>query len=321
MRKKEKTVSLVLGSGSARGMAHIGVIRLLEDRGYQIQSISGTSIGSLIGGFYCAGKLELYHQWLLELDRTSVLRLLDFSFDRRGLLKGEKVLSTLKEIIGDYDIEELPIKYTAVATDIEREKEVWLSEGSMFEAIRASIAVPSIFTPHYYRGMKLMDGGLLNPVPVAPTAGDTTELTIAVNLNGKSLIKDLDAKNDRKLSTEANGFQKRLGDVLERVLPDKKNVRSKGPATPNMIEMTTRSIDIMQNTIAHAKMSIYKPDILIEIPRDACGFFDFHKAEEMIDIGYSMADTALNNWHEHHPYSDEPTYPQRVPVSDGPIPS
>ena len=320
MQTKKKTVSLVLGSGSARGMAHIGIIQFLEDQGYEIKSISGSSIGALIGGFYCAGKLDLYRDWLLDLDRTSVLKLLDFSFDRRGLLKGDKVLSTLKEIIGDYEIEQLPIKFTAVATDIEREKEIWFTTGSLFEALRASIAVPSIFTPHHYRGMKLMDGGLLNPVPIAPTAGDATDLTIAVNLNSKSIDSSSLLMKPKKNNGEVSAFQKRIGDMLDRMLPEKRNGKPKTASPPNMIEMTTRSIDIMQNTIAHAKMSIYKPDILIEISRDACGFLDFHKAELLIDIGYAMGQAALKNWAHHQRLGDE-VMCQHFPVSDDQTPS
>jgi NTE family protein len=183
---EKKTVSLVLGSGGARGLAHIGVIEVLEEKGFEIHSISGSSMGALIGGIYAAGKLQVYSDWVQSLERLDVIRLLDFSFGGAGLFKGRRIIGTLKEMIGDCNIEDLPIAFTAVATDLEAEKEVWLSRGPLFDAIWASIAFPTIFTPKVYQGRRMIDGGLINPIPIAPTLRDRTDLTIAVNLSGRS---------------------------------------------------------------------------------------------------------------------------------------
>ena len=178
------TVSLVLGSGGARGLAHIGVIRWLLDNGYQIRSISGSSMGALVGGIYAAGQLDVYARWVSALERLHVLRLLDPTLGRSGLFKGERIISVLRELIGDHDISELPVRFTAVATDLDSGQEVWLREGDLFNAIRASIATPLVFTPFRHGGRTLLDGAVVNPVPVAPTLTDETELTVAVDLSG-----------------------------------------------------------------------------------------------------------------------------------------
>jgi hypothetical protein len=182
---KKRTISLVLGSGGARGYAHIGVIGWLKDHGFAIRSIAGSSMGALIGGIYATGKLDAYAEWVRALDRSDVLQLLDLSFGRSGLFKGERVMRALQDLIGEYDIEDLPISFTAVATDLDTEKEVWLSKGPLFDALRASIAIPTLFTPFQYKGRRLVDGGLVNPLPIAPTLRDMTDLTIAVNLSGR----------------------------------------------------------------------------------------------------------------------------------------
>ena len=142
-----KTVSLVLGSGGARGLAHIGIIQWLEERGYEIESIAGSSMGALVGGIHAIGELDAYTHWVKALRQIDVLRLLDFSFQKSGLIKGDRVISVLKELTGDRNIEELPISFTAVATNVNDQREVWLNHGSLFDAIRASIAIPTIFTP------------------------------------------------------------------------------------------------------------------------------------------------------------------------------
>jgi len=184
MESNKKTVSLVLGSGGARGLAHIGVIKWLEENNYEIKSIAGCSIGSLIGGAYAVGKLDILEQWMCSITKSDILSMLDLSWDGGGLFKGDKMIETLTNLIGNTRIEDLPIPYTAVATDVNAEKEVWLNSGSLFEAIRASVSLPLFFTPVDYNGVKLVDGGVLNPVPIAPTFNDNTDLSIAVNLGG-----------------------------------------------------------------------------------------------------------------------------------------
>jgi NTE family protein len=189
MAEHTTTVSLVLGSGGARGLAHIGVIQWLTENGYAIRSIAGSSMGALVGGIYATGKLEVYANWVSALESIDVVRLLDLSFGRTGLFKGERLMGVLRELIGDCAIEELPVSFTAVATDLESGKEVWLRQGKLFDAIRASIATPLILTPFEYCGRRLLDGGLVNPIPIAPTLNDTTDLTIAVDLSGRAEVR------------------------------------------------------------------------------------------------------------------------------------
>ena len=165
-------------------MAHIGIIRWLEENGYAIRSISGASIGSVVGGIYALDRLTDFTGWVTALSKLDIVKLLDFSFGRAGLVKGDRIIDALKDLVGDKLIEDLPIAYTAVATDIVNEKEVWFSSGPLFQAIRASISMPVFFTPAKHGGSELLDGGMLNPVPVAPTFRDDTDTTIAVNLSG-----------------------------------------------------------------------------------------------------------------------------------------
>lgn len=281
-----KTVSLVLGSGGARGLAHIGVIEWLEEQGFEIASISGASMGSLIGGIYAAGELDAYRHWVTALERTDVLRFLDLSFHSGGLIKGDRIIDTLRAMVGEHAIENLPISFTAVATDIERKREVWITQGPLFDAIRASIAVPSIFTPHDYLGMKLLDGGLLDPVPIAPTFKDRTDFTIAVDLNGQRLRGGAKSESNPQPTLPATGYRKRIQQFLDN-LP-----RIGGEGTNDDIgvfELLNRSFDTMQNAISALKLAAYQPDIVIEIPHDTCASFEFHRAKEVIEVGYQSA--------------------------------
>jgi len=189
LTKTSKSVSLVLGSGGARGLAHIGVIGYLEENGYKIRSVAGASMGALVGGIWAAGRLEEYLDWIRALTRFDVFKLLDFSYSWSGLFKGERIIELLRELVGDREIESLPVAFTAVATDLDSGKEIWLNRGNLFDAIRSSIAIPTFFTPHHYLGRRLVDGGLVNPVPIAPTLNDVTDLTVAVNLIGKPSVE------------------------------------------------------------------------------------------------------------------------------------
>lgn len=277
--ERANTVSLVLGGGGARGLAHIGVIRWLTENGYAIRSIAGSSMGALIGGIYAAGKLEGYAKWVLALERMDVVRLLDLSFDRAGLFKGERVIGVLRDLLGDHVIEELPISFTAVATDLASGKEVWLREGKLFDAIRASIATPLVFTPFQWRGRKLLDGALVNPIPIAPTLNDDTDLIIAVNLNGRA-----EARLSPCPPATAPGrssYRRRIaGFIGSRQATRPADVGARGP-----IDITYASMEMMQITIARLKLAAYPPDVTVEIPRNACRYFEFWRARELIALG------------------------------------
>ncbi len=294
--KNGKNVSLVLGSGGARGLAHIGVIQVLEQHGYQIRSISGSSMGALVGGIYAAGQLSTYTQWVTALDRFDVLKLLDVSFSGSAFFKGERIISTLRELIGDRNIEELAISFTAVATDLDENKEVWLSSGPLFDAIRASIAFPTVFSAMSYNGKTLVDGGLLNPVPIAPTLHDHTDLTIAVSLSGKSRkipepLPDIGAKSPQNTS-----YHQRIIDFIEAL--QRKGNHKDDHQDENFFDVISKSLDAMQSTIARLKLAAYTPDIVIEIPKNVCTIYEFERARELIEIGRNETESVLSSFFE-----------------------
>ncbi|MCY4043837.1 MAG: patatin-like phospholipase family protein [Cellvibrionales bacterium] len=282
-KPSNKTVSLVLGSGGARGIAHIGVIQCLEEFGYQITSISGCSMGAVVGGIYAAGKLKTYELWLRKLTRGQVISLMDFSFNRGGLVKGNKVIKTMIELVGNHPIEELAIPYTAVATDILQFKEVWIQKGPLFKAIRASMSLPLLMTPYAHHESLLVDGGVLNPVPIAPLFSEPSDMTIAVNLCGP---------NDPYLEPSApDKIQKfQLFDFF---------IKKPGTSHPldelGFYDITTRAFEAMQTSIARQKLAAYPPDLVIELPRNTCKTLEFYRANELIDIGYQKTFKFLNN--------------------------
>ena len=271
-------ISLVLGSGGARGYAHIGVIEELEKAGIEIASISGSSMGALIGGLHAAGGLKAYKEWVLGLDVWDVVSLFDISFDKRGFIRGEKVFEKLRSIIGDVAIEELPISYTAVATDIKQGKEVWFQEGDLLKAIRASISIPSFFTPVEHEGMLLVDGGVLNPIPVAPTMSDHNDKIVAVNV-----YADVEKPNISLPAKEQE--KKRRLEQTKRSLQKSLSALIKGDEEFSMFDIIDSSFDTMQHALTRYKLAAYPPDHLIEISKNICGTYDFHKAYEVIEAG------------------------------------
>ena len=288
-----RTISLVLGSGAARGLAHIGVIDWLLEHDYRIESVAGASMGALVGGIHAAGKLDSYRNWVIALERTDVLRYLDLAFSSEGLIKGDRLIETLRAIVGEHVIEELPISYTAVATDLARQREVWLTEGPLFDAIRASMAIPMIFTPHTCRGIKLLDGGMLNPVPIAPTFKDMTELTVAVNLNAPRATTQhstIPGKETNKKSKETEGYRRIINDFLNRF---QNNNTTHHQDELGLLELLTNSFETMQAAISGNKLASYPPDVLINIPRDACKAYEFDRAAELIALGYRTAGQAM----------------------------
>jgi NTE family protein len=289
MSAKPKTVSLVLGSGGARGHAHIGVIRALEEMGFEVRNIAGTSMGACIGGIYAADKLETYTEWAYRLDKGDVVKLLDFSFSWQSVFKGERIIEVLQELIGERSIEDLDKRFTAVATSLDEQREVWLNSGDLFTAIKASTAVPGVFAAVKLNGRVLVDGGLVNPIPIAPTLNDSTDLTIAVSLSG--LEEDYTPPGTNERSDDQNSYRERITQFLNKLL------ESGNPSPENdesdAADLVIRSIDVMQGAIARLKLAAYAPDKTIEIPRNACSFFEFHRAEEMAELGYERACVAL----------------------------
>lgn len=289
-KSKKKTVSLVLGSGGARGAAHIGVIRWILENDYDIRSVSGCSIGALVGGVYAADKLDEFEQWICAITEREMFRLMDISWQISGLVKGDRIIETLKDLVGDRQIEELPIRYTAVASNIDGEKEVWIQDGSLFEAIRASISLPLLLTPRERNGQTLIDGGVLNPVPIAPTFSDGTDLCIAVNLGGKPTHPTDESTQPDSHGEDHTGLRARIQKYIDKIGigGSHDNGKDWGP-----FEIANQAFDSMQAAISRHKLASYPPDILIEIPRNACGTMEFQCAKRMIELGYAKAKSVL----------------------------
>ena len=279
-----KTISLVLGSGGARGLAHVGVIRWLEEHGHQIRSISGCSIGSFIGGAYATGTLDAIVDWMENLTKKEIYSMLDLSFSRDSLVKGDRLVEVIQSKIGTGLIEDLPIKFTAVAADIATEKEHWFQAGPIDQAIRASVSLPLLFTPHTVDGVQLIDGGILNPTPIEPTLGDDTDLTIAVDLGGP-MVEETILKPEKAKSP----WQQKMDDFLDSM----RFSESKPKDQWDMFYITDQSFNTMQNAIARSRMADNPPDHLIAIPRNKCGTLEFDRSAEMVEYGYRLAEEQL----------------------------
>lgn len=298
-----RDIAVVLGAGGARGLAHIGVLEVLQERGYNIVAIAGTSMGALIGGVFAMGKLSVYADWARALDRTDVFRLLDFGWWMPGLIKGERLIGVLRELIGDMKIEELPIRYTAVATDLDAQREVWLDRGSLFDAIRASIAIPGIFTPQRWNGRELVDGGLLAPIPIAATRVAMADRVVAVDVNARAvvgLVAPGDPEPDRDAEPATPVVVEAEGGLRARISGFFGSWASKAPTpppeadSPGMLDMMAGSIDTMQSALSRLQLALDPPDLLIRVPRDTCLFYEFWRAEELIKVGRDAAERALD---------------------------
>lgn len=314
-----KRVALVLGSGGARGFAHIGVIEELEARGYEIVGVSGCSMGALIGGLYAAGKLKEYKAWVTGLTYFDLFRLIDVTWSPMGAIKGEKVMEVITGLLNGRSIESLPIPFTAVATDLVSQKEVWFQEGSLELAIRASVAVPGIITPVQDRGRTLVDGGLLNPLPITPAVAWHADLIVAVNVTSQNAGQTLDElvpdwKNRHKKETEPTAVGEWMGRMRGRTgdLFDKLNFwEGEEAASEDSVEntestwgklnMMMQSFETTQAALAQYKIAGYPPDIVIDVPRSVCRSYDFHRAGQLIELGHKLAKEQLNRWEDNQP--------------------
>ncbi len=269
----------------------MGVIRWLEENDFEIRSIAGTSIGALVGGAYAAGKLGEYEQWARSLTKVDMVTLLDLSWEKSGLVRGDKLINTLISLVGEQLIEDLPISYTAVATDLKGQKEVWIKSGCLFDAIRASLSIPLLFKPFKYKGVDLVDGAVLNPVPIAPTFGDETDLTIAVNLGGHAESPEQRSAMNSTPEPPSSSFQEKIRRFINHLQQSvtSSNSRDWGP-----YDIAIQAFEAMQSAIARQKLAAYPPDILIEIPRNACRALEFDRASEMIALGYRKAKERLS---------------------------
>ncbi|MFS0826595.1 patatin-like phospholipase family protein [Pseudomonas phoenicis] len=342
-----KRVALVLGSGGARGYAHIGVIEEIERRGYEIACVAGCSMGAVIGGIYAAGKLDDYRRWIESLDYLDVLRLVDVSF-RLGAIRGDKVFGHIRKIVGEIDIEQLRIPYTAVAADLTHQQEIWFQEGCLHQAMRASAAIPSLFTPVQQGNRVLVDGGILNPLPIVPVVSSHCDLIVAVNLNATNqshyqlpvierppafkmrfdaLIDSVGSRLpfrrtpaekllriDQKIAaqqaakanpwlSEADPEGQQPAAAPEAGGAPKSAVGSfiidnVGPAS--LLDLINQSFEVMQTSLAQYKIAGYPPDVLVNVPKRVCRFFEFYKGPELIALGREIARDTLDSYeHEH----------------------
>jgi len=320
MTDKPARIALALGSGGARGYAHIGVINELQERGHEIVSVAGSSMGALVGGVFGAGQLDGFTDWVLGLSQGAVLRQVDPSLTRKGVIRAERVLARMAEFVGERRIEDLPIQFTAVAVDLLTGREVWLDHGPLDRAIRASISIPGVITPAAVNGRLLVDGGVLNPVPVAPVAACHADLVVAVSLHGPHTRDPAAApareSADRRPVAEwwehfrASAAEVLSSDTVAALAPRLRLQRTGATPSPQaddidsrplpsvgMLEVLSLSLDASQSALTRYSLAAHVPDVLVTVPKDACRTADFHKAAELIDLGRDLARQALNQAH------------------------
>ena len=283
-----KDIALVLSSGGARGLAHIGVVEELESHGYHISSIAGCSMGALIGGVYAAGKLAEFREWMKTVDRKKMLELTDFSLSLNHFVKGKRIIEAIMEFVPDMPIENLPIPYSAVATDLKDGREVVFSKGSLFEAIRASISLPSFYEPVQRDGMILIDGGVINPIPLNRVSRKTGDILVGADVSGhdyKSQWEEMHRltewqKKDKSLKAR----------ILDKLIPDNLEF--------NYYTLLSRASSMMirQNSILMTKLM--NPDMLIDMQMSRYGGFDYDKSEKIIAIGRQKTAAAISKYEQ-----------------------
>jgi len=309
------TVAVVLGSGGARGYAHIGALQVIVERGFDIVAIAGSSMGALVGGIHAAGCLDEYTAWVTRLRHLDLLRLVDLSLSAGGAIRGEKVFAIVRDMVGDTRIEDLPIAYTAVATDLLSHREVWFQEGSLSDAIRASIAIPSLFTPVVSGDQLLVDGALMNPVPILPTLPAQADITLAVSLSGEvrrhsptrasgpvtAPVLEPD-EADEPTTNDPLTLRRRAArffdwEKVREMLGRDHEATAPAPgvdiADVGRLDIMNLSFEVMQATLTSYKLAGYPPDLLIEIPKASARTFEFHRAPELIEIGRQRTEAAL----------------------------
>ena len=320
-----RRVALALGAGGARGYAHIGAIQVLRERGHEIVAVAGTSMGALVGGLEAAGRLEAYTEWVSGLSQFDVWRLLDMNVGGGGAIRAERVFGKVADILEGKLIEDCAIPFTAVATDLDHRREVWFQRGPVATAVRASVAIPSLVTPIVVDGRLLVDGGLMNPVPIEPTAAVMSDLTLAVSLQGghrHGMLREQSSpvRTASGIAGPVRALTQRLATMRgahphegEIGAAEVAEVTETGgspdasvapdPAAPGYApaprdlasaEIFNRSFDTMAALITRYRMASNPPDVLVTVPTDACRTMDFHRAGEMIALGRELTAKALD---------------------------
>jgi NTE family protein len=291
---KNKTVSLVLSSGGARGLAHVGVIEELERRGYTITEIAGCSAGALVGGMYAAGKLPEFKDWICNLDRVDVFSLMDFTFSSRGFIKGEKVYKALKKVVPDQAIEDLPLRFSCNAVDVNSGKEHVFAQGSLYKAIRASGSIPSVFLPAQIDKRNLIDGGVLNPVPISLLSDPHNTLVVVVNTNSlaEHFLPAPHKKSSQKQSMNLPQWMMDYQNKMRTYFPEEeKKVQQKRYSA---MELVTRSFDLLQDRYCQLLLENYPVEVEIKVASSQAGTLEFHRAAELIEVGRIKASEALD---------------------------
>ena len=298
-----KKAALVLASGGSRGLAHIGAIEVLEERGFHITSVSGASMGALVGGIYAAGGLEAFKEWMKTVDRMKVFNLMDFTIGNGGFVKGEKVIDELKSIIPDRMIEDLPIPFTAVATDILHRKEVVFDRGSLYDAIRSSISLPSVFTPNRIGDMLLIDGGVVNPVPVNRVQRTAGDILVAVDLNGPFEEKEEDDEPERRKGRMRQRLEQIVDTVMDKVRKEevdrelragRDEEKEEDDSGMGIVSILNQSSGMMIQTNADLTLKLYPPDVLVRIAKNAYSTMEFYKYDEIVALGRQKMEAALD---------------------------
>lgn len=282
----QRSVALVLSGGGARGYAHIGAIEALEARGYRITSLSGTSMGSLVGGLYCTGHLAEAKAWALTLKRRDMLALADWSVSSNHLVKGDKIMERLMQIAPDQSIESLPIPYRAVAADLTTGREVVFSRGSLYRAIRSSISIPSVFKPVSGCGHLLVDGSVANPLPLNRVVRSPGDLLVAIDVNGPV------SEEVEQLKLEAGERRRhtRYAQWGERVLSQLLNSKNGS----NYFSLLGSAAAMMVLRLSVMSKKITPPDVYAVIPMNRFGIFEFDQASRIIRAGRQAMDAALD---------------------------
>ena len=319
-KKTPPKIGLALGSGSARGLAHLGVIRALEEAGIKVDYVAGTSIGALVGAVYASGSIDSLESTFQKFDWKKMVSFFDVIFPKSGLIDGAKVRDLVRTLVHTEVIEALPIPFCAVATNIQSGEEVVISQGDLIEAVRASIAVPGIFTPVRSNGVLLVDGGLVNPVPVSVARAMGADFVIAVDLNqqivaGKNL-KPLTAPKTPPPPVDVPTPTSRwVGDCLLSLRDLRLKLLAKDAPSagqfnqwlsaeplPNIFELLLASVNIMETSITESRLGIDKPDLIIRPPLGEFRFLEFNRAEEIISIGYESAREELTDFIQSLPH-------------------
>ncbi|MCE2708454.1 MAG: patatin-like phospholipase family protein [Bacteroidota bacterium] len=289
---KKKTVSLVLSSGGARGLAHIGVIEELERRGYQISEVAGCSAGALVGGMFAAGKLSEFKDWICNLDRLDVFSLMDFTFSSRGFIKGEKVFHALKKVIPDHAIEDLIVPFSCNAVDVNSGKEQVFRQGSLYTAIRASGSIPSVFLPAKVEKRYFIDGGVLNPVPISLLSDPHQRMVVVVDTNGLDAHFLPSPVQAKKQGLPLPSWLREFQGKMKQYFPEEKKTETQ--QSYSALELVTRSFDLLQDRYCQLLLENYPVDVQIKVSRKQAGTLEFHRAAELIEVGRIKAAQALD---------------------------